>query len=68
MSVMHGCPTGINGLYSPLMLGTVNDADDADDLATSVLNVSPGVCMIESAADSGNRSGTICSERAIASA
>ena len=47
---MHGCLTGIDGLYNPLLLGAVNDTRD---LAASAMNSAPGMWLNPSL-DSGN--------------
>ena len=41
MSIMHDCLTGSDGLYNPLMLGTVNDTED---LAASAMDFAPDIC------------------------
>ena len=42
VSVMHDCFIGIDGLYTPLLLGTVNDTED---LAASAADFAPGILL-----------------------
>ena len=57
VSVMHGCLTGIDGLYHPLLLGAVNDSED---LAASAMDFAPGM-WLNPLPDSGNRFGALIS-------
>ena len=42
VSIMHGCRTGIDGLYNPLLLGVV---DDSKNLAASAMDFAPGMWL-----------------------
>ena len=64
VSVMHDCLTGSDGVYNPLLLGTVNDSED---LAASAMDFAPGM-WLNPLPDSGNGIGAVISESAFAAA
>ena len=64
MSAMHGCLTGIDGLYNLLLLGVVNDTKD---LAASAIDFAPGMGL-NPLLNSGNGYGAVISESAFATA
>ena len=61
---MHDCLTGSDGLYNPLLLGTVSDSED---LAASAMDFAPGM-WLNPLPDSGNSFGAVFSESAFAAA
>ena len=63
VSDLHECLTGTDGLYNPLLVGTVNDTKD---LAASAVDLEPGMGL-GLPLDSGNDFGVVCSESAFAS-
>ena len=50
MSGMHGCLTGIDGLYNPYLVGAVNDIEG---LAASAMDFAHGM-WLDPLLDSGN--------------
>ena len=64
VSVMHGCLTGIDLLYNPLLLGAV---DDSEDLAARAMDFASGM-WLNPLSDSGNDFGAVISESAFAAA
>ena len=64
VSVVHGCLTGIDGLYDSLLLGAVNDPED---LASSAIDFAPGM-WLNPLPDSGNSFGAVVFESAFAAA
>ena len=63
-SSRNDCLTGSDGLHNPQLLGAVNDAED---LATSAMDFSPGM-WLNPLPDSGNVSEAVICESAFATA
>ena len=57
VSVMLDCLTGSDGLYNPLLLGTVNDIKN---WAASAMDFAPGM-WLKPLLDSGNGFGSVIS-------
>ena len=64
VSVIHDCPTGIDGLYNLLLLGAVSDSED---LGVSAMDFAPGM-WLNPLPDPGNGFGAVISESAFATA
>lgn len=52
----HGCLTGTDGLYNPLLLSAVNNSED---LVVSVTDFVPGM-LLDPLLDIGNGGGAMC--------
>lgn len=60
MSAMHYCLPGMDDLCNPLLLDTVNDAED---FAANGMGFAP-IVWLDSLLDSGNGFGAMCFESA----